>query len=69
MVLENGKFLPMEMEDSFLVHVDSQGRKTSLLILSKRSKGLGGDWPEFAVRVGFSLSRIPPLTPDSEYFY
>jgi hypothetical protein len=39
MFLENGKFLPMEMEDSFLVHVDSQGRKTSLLVLSKRSKG------------------------------
>lgn len=34
----------------------------SLLVLNKRRKGLGGGWPEFSAWVGFSLSRVPPLT-------
>lgn len=68
MVLENGKSLPVEMKGSFLDHMDSQGRKT-LLVLSKRRKGLGGGWPEFSAWVGFCLSRVPPLTPDSESFH
>lgn len=33
-----------------------------MLALSKRRKGLGGGWPEFSAWVGFSLSRVPPLT-------
>lgn len=64
MVLENGKFLPVEMEDRFLIHVDSQGRKNSLLVLGTGT-GLRRDWP--VPLYGWTLSaQGASRSPDSK---